>query len=124
MTETHLTTSLLNYRFIDRDKFNFRRFIAYFFLLIFSSSGCDHSLQLFNLLSEVRSPLRGLGVGLSLSRWHMRHFGGDLTLERRESETLRVRCDSGRRSKWHVLGKGMTATITIPKMADIPLVVS
>jgi len=74
--------------------------------------------------SQVRSPLRGLGVGLSLSRWHMRHFGGDLTLERRESETLRVRCDSGRRSKWHVLGKGTTATITIPKNADISLVVS
>jgi len=74
--------------------------------------------------SQVRSPLRGLGVGLSLSRWHMRHFGGDLTLERRPSGSLRIRSDSGRRSKWHVLGKGMTATITIPKDAGIPLVIS
>lgn len=76
------------------------------------------------VVTEVRSPLRGLGVGLSLSRWHMRHFGGDLTLERRPSGSLRIRSDSGRRSKWHILGKGMTATITIPKDAGIPLVIS
>ena len=74
--------------------------------------------------AEVRSPLRGLGVGLSLSRWHMQHFGGDLVLERRPSGVLRVRSDTGRRSKWHILGKGMTATITIPKNSSIPLVIS
>ena len=33
--------------------------------------------------AQVRSPLQGLGTGLALSRWHMRHFGGDLTLENR-----------------------------------------
>jgi len=75
--------------------------------------------------TEVRSPLKGLGVGLSLSRWHMRHFGGDLTLERRPENAIRVRGDdSCRPSKWHVLGKGMTATIRIPKNADIPLAIS
>ena len=76
--------------------------------------------------TEVRSPLKGLGVGLSLSRWHMRHFGGDLTLERRPENAIRVRGDSGgqERNKWHTLGKGMTATIRIPQNADIPLVIS
>jgi len=94
---------------------------------------------------EVSSPLKGLGVGLSLSRWHMRHFGGDLTLEHRPSvvvlnnddndngndndndhkkQVLRVRCDSGRRSKWYTVQKGMTATISIPKDDDISLVIS
>jgi hypothetical protein len=45
----------------------------------------------------------------------MRHFGGDLTLEKRPEGAIKVRCDSGKRSKWHVLGRGMTATIAIPK---------
>jgi signal transduction histidine kinase len=81
----------------------------------------------------MRSPLKGLGVGLSLSRWHMRHFGGDLTLENRggnnpqhENKTIRVRGDSpgGRRSKWYTLDKGMTATIRIPKNDNIPVVIS
>merc|ERR1711862_826754 len=72
--------------------------------------------------NQVRSPLKGLGVGLS--RWHMRHFGGDLILERRPAGAIRVRSDSGHRSEWHVLGRGLTATITIPKDADIPLAIS
>lgn len=74
--------------------------------------------------SQVRSPLKGLGVGLSLSRWHMRHFGGDLTLERRPAGAIRVIDDSYHSSKWHVLEKGMTVTIKIPKDVDIPLVIS
>ena len=82
------------------------------------------AIRVCRFTTEVRSPLKGLGVGLSLSRWHMRHFSGDLTLERRAEGAVRVRKDSGRRSKWHVLGKGMTATIKIPKNASIPLVIS
>lgn len=76
----------------------------------------------------MRSPLKGLGVGLSLSRWHMRHFGGDLTLENRSGSnpTIRVRGDSpgGRRSKWNTLDKGMTATILIPRDDNVPVVIS
>lgn len=74
--------------------------------------------------NEVRSPLRGLGVGLSLSRWHIQHFGGDLTLERRPANTIRVRSESERKSKWHTLDKGMMATIRLPKNASVPLALS
>ena len=52
----------------------------------------------------------------------MRHFGGDLTLERRPANVIRVRSDND--SEWHVLGKGMTASIRIPRDVGIPLTFS
>ncbi|GKY91761.1 hypothetical protein MPSEU_000147800 [Mayamaea pseudoterrestris] len=36
----------------------------------------------------VRSPLSSLGVGLPLSRMMMKHFGGNVTLQRAQNETL------------------------------------
>lgn len=47
-----------------------------------------------------RSPLKGLGVGLSLANLYLRHFGGSLTLENSPSV-------------------GMTATLKIPKDTSI-----
>jgi hypothetical protein len=53
----------------------------------------------------MRSPLRGLGVGLSMSRMMMEYFGGSLELEdRKASDTLEA---------------GVTATIVLPKDSTI-----
>lgn len=52
----------------------------------------------------VRSPIRGLGVGLALSRLHLRQFGGDLTLEHRPATD-----DSF---------EGVTATLRLSKNFD------
>ena len=52
-----------------------------------------------------RSPLRGLGVGLSLSQLMMHQFGGSLQLQNRPMSDLEP---------------GMTATIVLPKDTNIP----
>ena len=52
----------------------------------------------------VSSPIRGLGVGLALSRLHMRQFGGDLMLQDRPATT-----------EWE---HGVTATLLLSKNLD------
>ena len=54
-----------------------------------------------------RSPLQGLGVGLSMSRMMMEYFGGSLTLQDRGAIDL-------------LLEDGATATIVLPKNVQIP----
>jgi pyruvate dehydrogenase kinase 2/3/4 len=62
----------------------------------------------------VRSPIRGLGVGLCLSRLHLRQFGGDLVLEDRPD--LQEWTGSGASSSGVVLlQSGLTATLRLSK---------
>ena len=53
----------------------------------------------------VSSPIRGLGVGLALSRLHMRQFGGDLMLKERTATI-----------EWE---QGVTATLRLSKNLNI-----
>jgi pyruvate dehydrogenase kinase 2/3/4 len=63
----------------------------------------------------VRSPMRGLGVGLSMSKLQMTQFGGDIELLDRsrleKDEDVYVRVDD----KAYKLESGMTATIVLSK---------
>jgi hypothetical protein len=59
----------------------------------------------------VRSPLRGLGVGLSLSQIMMQQFGGQLQLQERDHPPT---------TTTESLESGMTATIVLPKDYEIP----
>ena len=66
-----------------------------------------------------RSPLQGLGVGLSMSKMMMKYFGGTLNVEDRLSDagkhnnnnTTTIR----QSSEPTELQRGVTATIIIPK---------
>ncbi|KAG7358502.1 hypothetical protein IV203_015091 [Nitzschia inconspicua] len=71
----------------------------------------------------VRSPLRGLGVGLSMSRLQMRHFGGDVVLEDRSNHhhnhdhyVLQVAVGHFHDTpQWYSLESGITATILLSR---------
>ncbi|KAG7341587.1 hypothetical protein IV203_023540 [Nitzschia inconspicua] len=71
----------------------------------------------------VRSPLRGLGVGLSMSRLQMRHFGGDVVLEDRSNhhhnhDHHAVQVAVGHfhdTPQWYSLESGITATILLSR---------
>jgi pyruvate dehydrogenase kinase 2/3/4 len=58
-----------------------------------------------------RSPLRGLGVGLHMSRDMMRHFGGDLSLQERKEGAVSM--------NGLTLEKGCTATIALNQDLDV-----
>ena len=64
-----------------------------------------------------RSPLQGLGVGLSMSRMMMRQFGGDLTLQERCSPSI---LDPYGRGQKIPLDKGVTATLVLNTSMETP----
>jgi hypothetical protein len=66
----------------------------------------------------VRSPIRGLGVGLSMSRMQMRHFGGgDVVLEDRQAAgALQVAAaDQHGNVQWFPIESGMTCNVLLSK---------
>jgi hypothetical protein len=90
--------------------------------------------------AATRSPLRGLGVGLSLSKMQMQKFGGDLVLRDRGSNSeasgelsrickcenvqgVLIRGGSTRDGdcfdEWVMLERGVTATLRIPRDTTI-----
>lgn len=65
----------------------------------------------------VRSPMRGLGVGLAMSRLQMRQFGGDVVLQHRSSAgDVQVQAtDNDGKIQWYPLEAGVTATVVLQK---------
>lgn len=61
--------------------------------------------------ATVSSPIRGLGVGLALSRLHLTRFGGDLTLQDRPSRTRTT-------TTTELEHAGVTATLRLSKNFD------
>ena len=61
----------------------------------------------------VSSPIRGLGVGLALSRLHLRQFGGDLTLTDHRPADERTNLPNNQELK-----RGVTATLLLAKDFD------